>query len=413
MEHAAQTSTAPSVGHSDGGWRALLPTTPAAIALFAAWLVILALGLWGLYDRLATGHEQAGYGSYVPWGLWVAIYFHLVGMAGGAFVVGGLGYLLHWRGFRRPATLRTVSILSIALILPAFLGVWLDLGHMERAQEVFFSPTFTSMMAFNAWMYAAFVVVAALVWALSYRSQTIWLRPLIALGLLLSVAFPSQSGAFFGVVDARPYWASALLPLLFLASAIIAGSAVLLLMAGVSRAGLLPAGREDGSRDLMDGAPRLRTIVLVGIIVYFFFEFAEFSIALWSPTADAPALELVLWGPYWWVFWIVHLGLGGIVPIALLATRSRGAWVAAAGLVVLAFISARLNILIPGQAIGEIEGLQDAFTGPRLTYTYNATLSEYLIALLLIALAVAVYYVGLLVSAAVSRRASSGAREEA
>jgi len=29
-------------------------------------------------------------------------------------------------------------------------------------------------------------------------------------------------------------------------------------------------------------------------------------------------MRLVLFGPYWWVFWIVHILIGAVVPILLL-----------------------------------------------------------------------------------------------
>jgi molybdopterin-containing oxidoreductase family membrane subunit len=135
-------------------------------------------------------------------------------------------------------------------------------------------------------------------------------------------------------------------------------------------------------------------VTLIGLIIYFVFEFAEFSIALWNPNVDAPAIELILWGPYWWVFWIMHLFLGGIVPLALLLTRRPQAWVMAALLVAITFISARLNVLVPGQAVGEIQGLQDAFHHHRLTYLYHATAMEYLVGLFLLAVGMAVFYVG-------------------
>lgn len=35
--------------------------------------VAFLIGIVGLVQRLTTGHTQAGYGSYVPWGLWVVL----------------------------------------------------------------------------------------------------------------------------------------------------------------------------------------------------------------------------------------------------------------------------------------------------------------------------------------------------
>lgn len=370
-------------------------------ALWILWAVLLVLGIVGVVLRLTQGHLPAGYGSYVPWGLWVALYFHGVGIAGGAFVLGALGYMLNVPGFRQRTMLRATIVLSIAAVLPSFLGVWLDLGRMDRAYRIFTAPTFTSMMAFNAWMYNGFILVAAIAWALSYRRDTGWLKPVLALGVFLSILFPSQSGAFFGVVDAKPYWHSALLPMLFLTSALTAGAATLL----VVRALLGPGGSTEGDREEYQAAiARLRIATLVGMVVYFVFEFAEFSTAFWNPASDAPALRLVLFGPYWWVFWIVHLLLGGVIPLALLSLPRREHWTLAALLVAVTFISARLNILVPGQAVGEIRGLQEAFQHPRLKYIYHATPMEYLVGAFLLAVGIAIFVVGCHAGARVAAR---------
>ena len=371
--------------------------------LWGLWALLAVAGAVGVYQRVTQGHLPAGYGSYVPWGLWIALYFHGVGIAGGAFLVGALGYLLDWPGFNRPQVLRAVIVLSVAAIAPAFLGVWFDLGHMERAHRIFTAPSFTSMMAFNAWMYTAFGIAAAIAWFLSYKRETTWLKPLLCLGIFLAVLFPSQSGAFFGVVDAKPYWHSALLPLMFLTSAVTAGAATLLVVVAVLRA--FGNGRE-WIPDEQSAAivARLRVIVFTGLIVYLVFEFAEFSVSLWSPASHAPAVDLVLWGPYWWVFWLVHLLFGAAVPLALLAVRKPAAWTAAALLLAVTLVATRLNVLVPGQAVGEIKGLQEAFIDDRLNYVYHATLMEYLVGLFLVAVGVAIFFVGRRVSAAVASR---------
>lgn len=361
------------------------------ISLWTIWLILLALGAIGMYQRLTLGHLPAGYGSYVPWGLWVALYFHGVGIAGGAFVLGAGGFILNLPGFRSRRVLRMVIVLSTAAILPAFLGVWLDLGHLERPHFIFTSPAFTSMMAFNAWMYTIFMVCTGVAWLLSFRTESSWLKPVLCLALMFSILFPSQSGAFFGVVDAKAYWHSAMLPMVFLTSAITAGSATLLLIRIFARF-------DESEVEQAAAIHRLRLVTLAGLCVYFVFEFAEFSISLWNPVSHAPAIELVLWGPYWWVFWIVHLAVGGIASLACLASRQPRLWALGALLVAITFVSARLNVLIPGQAVGEIRGLQEAFQHDRLKYIYHATPMEYLVGFFLVAVGMATFYVGQRVS---------------
>ena len=357
--------------------------------LWVVWIALLGAGLVGLWQRLTLGHLPAGYGSYVPWGLWVALYFHGVGMAGGAFILGALGHVMEWPGFQQRSTLRVTIGLSLAGILPAFLGVLLDLGHMERSWKIFQSPSFTSMMAFNAWMYGGFMLVAAAAWFLSFREEAPWLKPLLCLGAMFSVLFPSQSGAFFGVVDAKAFWHSALLPILFLTSAVVSGAALWLVVRALVKA----AGHPLEAAADEEATARLRSWTLTGLIVYFVLEFAELSILLWNPMSHAPAVELMLFGPYWAVFWIIHLVLGGALPFFLLVQqRRRRLWPVAAFLVAVTFVSTRLNVLIPGQAVGEIQGLQEAFQHHRLTYIYHATLMEYLVGLLMVAVGMAVFY---------------------
>jgi protein NrfD len=356
--------------------------------LTAAWTVALVLGLIGLGLRLLTGERLVGYGSYVPWGLWVALYFHAVGIAGGVFVAGTAGYFLGLGPFRRRLPL--VLWLSVAALVTGLVAIGLDLGQPVRAVRMFLAPNFTSMMAFNSWMYAAFAATALAAFVLLRRSgseRSGWLHPLLLLGLVLGMAFPSQSGVFFGVVEAKPYWSSALLPPLFLTSAIASGAAVLLLAFT-----FLPEGSDGDAA----GARYLRRVTIGAVVVYFGLEFAKISIALWAPASHArEPIELILVGPFWWVFWGVHLG-GGLVALALLVRGRSPAMVGTgAFLVALTFVAARLNVLIPGQAVPELVGLRQAFRHPRLDFFYRATLSEYLVALFIGCLGTGLAYLGM------------------
>lgn len=373
---------------------------PWRSALWAVFAVSLVLGAVGVAMRIVGGHLPAGYGSYVPWGLWIAIYFHGVGVAAGAFAVSVLGYLFRVEGFETPRSLRLASVLVVATVAPALLAVGLDLGRMSRAWRIVVTPSFTSMMAFNTWTYLALLAVCGLVWLLSYRRDNGWLRPLLVVGVLLIVMVPSQSGAFFGVVDAKPYWHSALLPILLFVSAMTAGAAVLLFV----RAVVADVEGPQARTETLGVLRLLRTVLIGGLAIYFVLEFAEFSIALWNPQASSPELSLVLAGPYWWVFWIVHVLLGGIVPFVLLVLGRPRAWVVAAALIGVTFVSSRLNVLIPGQAVAELEGLHEAFVHPRLDYLYQATTMEYLVALFCLALGMAIVYVGRRVSIALEPR---------
>jgi molybdopterin-containing oxidoreductase family membrane subunit len=138
----------------------------------------------------------------------------------------------------------------------------------------------------------------------------------------------------------------------------------------------------------------LRSVTAAGIVVYGIFQFAEFSIAFWNPGVHSPNVTFLLFGGYWPVFWILHVLLGVLVPLGLLAGSSRGLWALASILVIVGFAAARMAVLVPGQIAGQIPGLQAAFQDVRLTYSYHPTSMEYLVACFMVATAMGLFYVG-------------------
>jgi protein NrfD len=379
------TLSAQNSGH--GASRSLWITV-----LWVIWFIMIIGGAIGVFQRFTSGHLSAGYGSYVPWGLWVGLYFLGVGISGGSFIIGAAGYIFRVPGFSSPSELRTAIMLSLATIVPAFVGVGLDLGHVDRLFSVLTSPIFTSMMAFNAWMYNVFVLVALVAWFLTFKNHSAWLRPLLIFGAFLSVLFPSQSGVFFEAVRTNEFWHSPILSVLFLASALALGAGGLILVRFL-------LGQGVGTRDTSENPLRwLRTIAVLATLVYLAFEFAEFSIVLWNPGQYSPNTHFLLFGGYWQVFWIVHLLLGVAIPLALFGSTRQGFWALGSLLLVLGFAGARMCILIPGQITGQIPGLQQAFQDARLTYIYHPTGMEYLVGFFMVAVGMAIFYVGMRLS---------------
>jgi Ni/Fe-hydrogenase subunit HybB-like protein len=376
-------------------------SAPWIKVLWLLWVALVVAGAFGVAQRLMYGHQPAGYGSYVPWGLWIGLYFLGVGISGGSFVIGAVGYILGLPGFSTRGELRSAIVLSIAAIIPAFIGVALDLGHMERIFKILVSPTFTSMMAFNAWMYNIFLVVAAVCWLLSFKDKTNWLKPFLVLGAFMAILFPSQSGVFFEAVRTNDFWHSPILSVLFLASAIALGGAGLLLvriLASSTASAITRQGEPDAA------IRTLRGVTAGGIVVYVAFEFAEFSVAFWNPGVHSPNVTFLVFGDYWPVFWILHALLGVVLPLGLLATSSRGLWGLASLLAIVGFAAARMTILVPGQVAGQIPGLQAAFRDVRLTYSYHPTSMEYLVGCFMVAVGMALFYVGAYLSEAVASR---------
>jgi molybdopterin-containing oxidoreductase family membrane subunit len=190
----------------------------------------------------------------------------------------------------------------------------------------------------------------------------------------VAVLFHGGVGALFGVVAARPHWHSGLYPILFLASALASGGALLTVIAAVF---------QDGWTRNRDTVVSLGRLVLGLLLLDVLFQFSEMLVAFRGGVpSHVEGMQLVLGGPYWWVFWGWQIGLGTVVPLLLLAlpTRKDPRWVSLAGLLIaVGFIGVRLNIVIPGLASEELRGLSAAFASARIATDYLPSSQEWLL----------------------------------
>ena len=89
-------------------------------------IVLLALGVVALFARFAHGHRDAAYGSYVVWGLWVAMYLFFAGVAAGSFCIATLDLL--FKVDVSKGTGRVVLWIALVSLGAALLSIGLDLG---------------------------------------------------------------------------------------------------------------------------------------------------------------------------------------------------------------------------------------------------------------------------------------------
>lgn len=334
------------------------------------------LGLIGLWDRVASGERNLTFGSYIPWGLWLGLYVYLVGVSAGAFIVAALHYVFRVSVLERPARL-ALPIALVTLGSGLFL-VLLDLGHIERFWELFTRTSFSSILGSMVWAYSIYGLVLIAMLVAVARGRVATARWLALAGIGIVITFAGGEGALFGVVGARSTWNSGLQPIRFLLTAMAGGLAVVSLAMVLFRRWPADAG-DAGARRWLG-----RTLLTL-VAVYALVEFAELSVAMYTRIpAVVDAHWLALAGPYWWVFWIVQLAIGVVIPVALLAapgevgpTRLGVAAAAAA----LGLAGAKQNIILPGLAVPELRGLPDAFVDPRLSVTYFPGLTEWLVAI--------------------------------
>lgn len=370
-------------------------------SLWVLWIALAAVGGAGIVERILTGHRFAGYTSYVPWGMWVASYIYFIGLSAGAFLLSSLVYVFGVHKLERIAKL-SLYVATVTLVM-ALMTIWFDLGHLERFYYVFLRPQFHSMMAWMVWLYTGYfgLLLAELFFALrrdvlrlttqQIASDDATLRLLGALGIPLAIAFHGGVGALFGTVVAREFWHTPLFPIIFLTGALLSGGALMTVIVAI----FWPV-RDEAWSDLL---VYLGKITLGLVLFDTLLEWAEYSIPMWYGIGwEFDLMKYVLFGPYWYVFWIVHLLFGVVVPVTLLAAkRSAAAIGTAAGLVAVTFFAIRLDLVIPGLMTPELAHLEHAYFDPikhRLSYPYLPSFFEWQVLMGTIAVGIALFYLG-------------------
>jgi molybdopterin-containing oxidoreductase family membrane subunit len=389
--------------------------------LWALWLALFVAGSIGLIQRLTLGHRPAAYGSYIIWGLWVSAYIYFIGLSAGSFLLSSLIYVFGVRQLERIG--RLSLFVAIITLFMALASIWFDLGRMERSYRIFISPNFGSMMAWMVWLYTIYTIVMLVeLWLAMRPDLARWsgqagvqgkigrwlafakgplteqqenqarhgLRVLATVGVPLAITFHGGVGALFSTLSARPFWHTPLMPVLFLTGALVSGGA---LMAFTVTA-FWPNRDEDYRRTVAYIGNAVLGLLIFDIIL----EWAEFSTPMWYGVGhEYTLLKRMLFGEFWWVFWIVHFGLGSVLPLIILATSRRRPWaVGLAGLLVaVTFMTVRLNIVIPGLIDPPLRGLQNAFIDKRLVFQYTPNLFEWQLVMFIVAVGVGLFYVGL------------------
>ena len=342
------------------------------IPVLALAVVVGAAGVW---ERLASGKEGLALGSYVPWGLWVGLYIYLIGASGGAFLIAflhfglGVGRLERAARYALPVALMS---LGAALVL-----VLLDLGQMWRFWHLFTRTSFGSLLGAMVWVYTVYaVVLMAMVVALA-RGRTGTLRWLSLAGAGLVFVFGGGEGALFGVVGAKSIWNSGIVPIRFLVSGAAAGLALVALAVV-----LFPRRAEDAAGQAERRLLRGGLLALLATIVVL--EFAELSVTLYAGIpAISDVYRLMLFGSYWWVFWVLQLGVGVVLAGALLVApigrRPLGLGLGALAIAI-GLAGMKQNVVLPALAIPEFRTLPEAFVHGRLSVTYFPSPLEWAVA---------------------------------
>lgn len=240
---------------------------------------VIATGFACYLHQLSTGLGITGLSRDVTWGLYIAQFTFLVGVAASAVMV-VLPYYLHdCKAFGRITILG--EFLAVAAVLMCMLFIFVDMGQPTRVLNVLLYPTPHSIMFWDMVSLGGYLVLNAVIAFVTLRAEREevkpprWIRPVILLSIPWAVSIHTVTAFLYSGLPGRPLWLSAILAPRFLASAFASGPALLILLCMI-------LGKITRSSFGREPVQKLAVIVTYAMVINIFFVLMEFFTAFYS-----------------------------------------------------------------------------------------------------------------------------------
>lgn len=345
--------------------------------------LVIALGMV-FYGLFSSGHASFNSSSEgVNWGLAVVAYLYFAIAATGLTLVSSLALVSkEWY----PIAKRCVW-LAAAVLIAGFAALAFELGHPFRMLwAIPLSFQFTSPMNWMGVFYLLYLVFLLLKFQkMNAGDWDSGASRNLSVALLVSVIVATGTlGLVFGMMAMRPFWYEPLMPVHFLLTAALSGAAFATLITYVAYGG--QDAMPEKVRSLMTGALPKAFAAVLGIALIA--HLSRTATGLWSNADGLQVWDYLVSSPW---FWLQSASMV-LALVILLSPGLRNAGnmqVAASALVILATSIGAYQYVIGGQLVPMFKGSWS----PGLI-DYTPSLTEWMIALLALSAALAIYAVG-------------------
>ena len=331
---------------------------------WTVWITVLAIGLLiGLASfvyQWSNGLGVTGLSNTITWGMYIVAFMFLIGVSAGGLIVVAGAELADSHRFVHLNRLAVVC--SVAAVATAAGTILPDLGRPERAWKMLVQPNFTSPLVWDMGVLAVYLVIGVVdLWILTrVPVPKKKLRVMAIVSLPVAILVHSITAWIFGLLVARPFWNTPLLAPLFISSALVSGTALVVVVGYVvERISTFRVGDSVYSG--------LRLLLLWFVAADVFLLFTEVMTTYISGEPDhRNQLDILLSGRLAPVFWSEVI-IGIVIPVVLLllpAGRRPRTLAIAAALLMLGVLAKRINILFAAE-FEPLVGLEPGIPGGR------------------------------------------------
>jgi molybdopterin-containing oxidoreductase family membrane subunit len=241
------------------GWVALL-------------IAVASTGFIFYLRQLDYGLGITGMSRDVSWGLYIAQFTFLVGVAASAVMLIIPYYLHDYKKFGKIIILG--EFLAISAVIMCLMFIFVDLGQPFRLLNIILYPTpnsimFWDMIVLNGYLFLN-IIIGWTVLSAERNDVTppSWVKPLIYLSIPLAISIHTVTAFLYAGLPGRHLWLTAIMAPRFLASAFASGPALLIILCFIVKR----VGKFDPGDEAIQSVGKIVTYAMLINIFFFALE---------------------------------------------------------------------------------------------------------------------------------------------
>ncbi len=289
----------------------------------------------------------------IPLGIPIAIYFYLTGLSAGSFVISVVGLIGGKKEFMPLGRIGAIVAPLLLMVAPLFLII--DLAQPLRFWHLFVFMNPQSPITYGSFLLTVYPINGIIYAWFLFRGDYTLAKLFGILGIPLAICTHGYTGFILALGKGRALWSTALMPTLFIVSAMVSGIGLMIVLASLRWRYF--SGKVDPERRNMDRDLILRLAKILGGCVIFdmFLIGNDILVLLTSKAEELAVAHLMLTGRFAPLFLGVELLLGGVVPALLVflpatSRRIRYCFLASC-LTLVGILAMRIVVVIAGQSI--------------------------------------------------------------
>jgi len=289
----------------------------------------------------------------MPLGILIAQYFYLTGLSAGSFVVSVIAILGGKEEYKPLGKIG--AVLAPVCLVMAPLNLIADMWQPARFWHLFFYFNPQSPITYGSLLLTSYPISATIYAYFVYTNNQKMAKLFAIIGIPLAISVHGYTGFILALGKGRVLWNTALMPTLFLVSAMVSGIALMIIIASI-RNKYMSKGWTDEEKEKDKGLIFGLGKFMAGTIVADMFLLLNDVLILFTSTQDAyHAADMLLFGKFAPKFIGVEIVLGAFIPliILMLPKTNKKLWAVnlASLLVMIGIFAMRFSVVVGGQSL--------------------------------------------------------------